>query len=593
MTNPRLIAYSPDALALLGIDPPPAGETDAFEEKLASFLSGNSLPEGAATYAHCYCGHQFGGFAGQLGDGAAIYLGEVLGKDENRWELQLKGAGPTPYSRSSDGRKVLRSSIREFLCSEAMHFLGISSTRAGAIVTSDSLVERDPQYEGKTIQEKCTIVSRISQNLFRFGSFEIFIKRGPSYGNVELQKQLLDYIVQYFPVEIHGIQDDEERYLAFYKEVVRRTAILVAQWQSVGFVHGVLNTDNMSIMGATIDYGPFGFMEFFDPDFIPNGSDHSGRYTYEKQPEVCKWNLNKLREALLPLLPEEESKRVLDEYDAIFSAEHLRLFRNKLGLSHSTDFNSRDILLIQEFFSSMTSCATDFTDAFQSLVVYRDSRDTLGEESATESLLDNLTKVSATKEEWSNLMKKKMSISRIRMRPQQVMYFAQIIQTDPTKLLDFFPGMDENLGDIIEEVLGEKKKLDRLVACDNRITLLEEMDADEKIAHDKEVWKAWVDAYKARITENQTEENTTVDAMRRSNPAFVLRNWVATKAIARAEEDDYVDVRVLLGMLSTPYDNRFSTVSGKGATCSLNPITEKQSLYVKRTEDSGVCTCSS
>lgn len=123
MTNPRLIAYSPDALALLGIDPPPAGETDAFEEKLASFLSGNSLPEGAATYAHCYCGHQFGGFAGQLGDGAAIYLGEVLGKDENRWELQLKGAGPTPYSRSSDGRKVLRSSIREFLCSEAMHFL--------------------------------------------------------------------------------------------------------------------------------------------------------------------------------------------------------------------------------------------------------------------------------------------------------------------------------------------------------------------------------------------------------------------------------------------------------------------------------------
>ena len=243
----------------------------------------------------------------------------------DRYEIQLKGAGPTPYSRRSDGRKVLRSSIREFLCSEAMFYLDIPTTRAGVCITSDTTVERDPFYNGNVIQEKCTIVTRIAENFFRFGSFEIFISRGPSFKDDKLKKTLLDHVISYYPAEISSISENEERYSAFFKEIVRRTAKLVAQWQSVGttkikfdrltifslfyfisfhfyylfiliyyiyfdfqkgFVHGVLNTDNMSIMGVTIDYGPFGFMEFFDPDFVPNGSDHSGRYSYEKQPEV-------------------------------------------------------------------------------------------------------------------------------------------------------------------------------------------------------------------------------------------------------------------------------------------------------------------
>jgi uncharacterized protein YdiU (UPF0061 family) len=202
-----------------------------------------------------------------------------------------------------------------------------------------------------------------------------------------------------------------------------------------GFVHGVLNTDNMSIMGATIDYGPFGFMEFFDPDFIPNGSDHSGRYTYAEQPKICKWNLNKLREALLPLLPDTESQEILEEYSVIYSTEYLRLFRNKLGLSHKSDLSARDNVIINEFFSCMASCATDFTDAFQALIMYYESRTKIGSDKAGEELINRLTQLSATPEEWSGQLQRKIKISRMRWRPQQIMFFAKIIETDPSKLV--------------------------------------------------------------------------------------------------------------------------------------------------------------
>jgi len=260
-------------------------------------------------------GHQFGNFAGQLGDGAAMYLGEILsdiGYEQNsstpvsttqsvsvsesdnnhhRWELQLKGAGLTPYSRTADGRKVLRSSIREFLCSEAMYYLGIPTTRAGSLVTSDSTVERDPFYDGNSIDERCTIVSRIAPNFFRFGSFEIFksadpgkSRAGPSAGNAELKKRLLDHVLTYYP----SIQATAQAPSELLREVVKRTAELVALWQAAGWVHGVLNTDNLSIMGLTIDFGPFGFMEHYDSEYVPNGSDNSGRYCYEAQPQVRK-----------------------------------------------------------------------------------------------------------------------------------------------------------------------------------------------------------------------------------------------------------------------------------------------------------------
>lgn len=227
-----------------------------------------------------------GEFAGQLGDGAAIYLGEIINSKNEHWELQLKGAGKTPYSRDADGRKVLRSSLREFLCSEAMHNLGIPTTRAMTCIVGDDKVERDMFYNGNPKMESCSVISRLAQSFIRFGSFEIFkpldrnsYRSGPSVGRHDILTNMTDYIIKsYFP----SINDKEvsqcEKYKLFYKNVVINTAKLTAKWQAVGFVHGVLNTDNMSILGLTIDYGPFGFMDRFDFDHIPNTSDTNGRY---------------------------------------------------------------------------------------------------------------------------------------------------------------------------------------------------------------------------------------------------------------------------------------------------------------------------
>ncbi|KAL5514995.1 hypothetical protein EMCRGX_G000100 [Ephydatia muelleri] len=250
-------------------------------EDLAEYFAGNKILPGSDPAAHCYCGHQFGNFAGQLGDGCALYLGEVVNVAGERWELQLKGAGKTPYSCQADGRKVLQSSIREFLCSEAMFHLGIPTTRAGTCVTSDTPVARDIFYNGNVIYEKATVISRIAPTFLRFGSFEIFKTRdpqtgrsGPSVGRMDILNQLLDYTITSFFPEVHG----EDR---------------------------VLNTDNMSIVGVTIDYGPFGFMDRYDPNHICNGSDDGGRYSYTNQPAICRWNLKKLAEALSPSLSSE------------------------------------------------------------------------------------------------------------------------------------------------------------------------------------------------------------------------------------------------------------------------------------------------
>jgi uncharacterized protein YdiU (UPF0061 family) len=236
---------------------------------------------GSERAAHCYCGHQFGSFAGQLGDGAAIYLGEVLASSGRRWEIQLKGAGRTPYSRTADGRKVLRSSLREFLCSEAMHALRVPTTRAGSCLVSDSTVMRDIHYDGRPRAERCAVVLRIAHTFLRFGSFQICNARdpetgasGPSPGRHDITAKLYDYVCETFYPEIceRNEADKQLRNEQAFEEIVRRTARLVALWQSYGFVHGVLNTDNMSIVGLTIDYGPYGFLDRYDPDFIFNAS---------------------------------------------------------------------------------------------------------------------------------------------------------------------------------------------------------------------------------------------------------------------------------------------------------------------------------
>ncbi|TPP58280.1 Selenoprotein O [Fasciola gigantica] len=429
---PRLVLASHEALELLEL-PTELIKRDSqcadAHDEFVQYLSGNKIWSGSEPSAHCYCGHQFGSFVGQLGDGAVIYLGEVVNSKDERWELQLKGAGPTPFSRSADGRKVLRSSLREFLCSEAMHHLGIPTTRAATLVTSDTWVQRDVFYTGQIILERASVTSRLAPSFIRFGSFEIskpkdpitgrqgpsadnpvivqtlsnyvistfypeamhhlgipttraatlvtsdtwvqrdvfytgqiilerasvtsrlapsFIRfgsfeiskpkdpitgrQGPSADNPVIVQTLSNYVISTFYPEIWSKRvpnDFASLYLNFFEEVVRRTATLVALWQAVGFCHGlivyagdfifapnsfflfyplndgvcsVLNTDNMSILGLTMDYGPFGFMDRFMWDHVCNASDTDGRYSYAQQPSVCAWNCARLAECLIRAL---------------------------------------------------------------------------------------------------------------------------------------------------------------------------------------------------------------------------------------------------------------------------------------------------
>jgi len=265
LPKPYLVAFNPAAAALVGLAPEVAG-TRAFVETFA----GNHVPAGAEPLSAIYAGHQFGTFVSQLGDGRAILLGEALGPDGRRWDLQLKGAGLTPYSRMGDGRAVLRSSIREYLCSEAMHGLGIPTTRALAILGSDAPVRRESV-------ETAAVVTRMAPCHVRFGSFELFYHRR-QHAEVRM---LADYLIeQHFP----QLRAETQSHLALLREVVRRTASLVAQWQAVGFCHGVMNTDNMSVLGLTIDYGPYGFLDGFDRNHICNHSDEGGRYAYALEP---------------------------------------------------------------------------------------------------------------------------------------------------------------------------------------------------------------------------------------------------------------------------------------------------------------------
>ncbi|KAF4707934.1 hypothetical protein FOZ63_000528, partial [Perkinsus olseni] len=277
LANPETVCVSPSAFRLLGVID--GIDYDKLDETFAQYVSGSRrIPGSPEPAAHAYCGHQFGYFSGQLGDGAAMLLGEV-----NGIEIQLKGSGKTPFSRTADGRKVLRSTIREFLCSEHMRALGIPTTRAAAVsVSFEDKVLRDINYDGNAKFEPTAVVVRLAETFIRFGSFEIFKpidsitgRSGPSAGDIKLLRKLVDFVVEnYYEAECAGVDGGEERkYERFLETVVERTAKLVAQWQCVGFCHGVLNTDNMSIVGDTIDYGPFGFLEAFQRDYVCNTSD--------------------------------------------------------------------------------------------------------------------------------------------------------------------------------------------------------------------------------------------------------------------------------------------------------------------------------
>ena len=344
LPEPYLIAHNPDALGLIGLD---AGAV--AEHRFTATLSGSRVPPGCDPLAAVYAGHQFGVYVPQLGDGRAITIGEAHGV-EGVQEIQLKGAGPTPYSRMGDGRAVLRSSIREYLCSEAIHGLGIPTTRALAITGSDQPVIRETA-------ETAAVVTRLAPSFVRFGSFEYWYHRR----DVDAVRTLADFVIGNFYPECGA---GEERYPLFLRAVVCRTANLMAQWQSVGFMHGVMNTDNLSILGLTLDYGPFGFMEAFDPGQICNHTDEGGRYAYNMQPRIGLWNLYALGQALVPLMTPEVIEEQLHTYETGFDAAHRRLLCAKLGFK---DWRNEDSALADEMFALMAESHADFTLFFRTL----------------------------------------------------------------------------------------------------------------------------------------------------------------------------------------------------------------------------------
>ncbi|HRH13669.1 MAG TPA: YdiU family protein [Azonexus sp.] len=343
---PYLVGASSEVAELIGLDPDEIGHPE-FRE----ILAGNSLPPGSDALAAVYSGHQFGVWAGQLGDGRAHLLGG-LRCASGHWEIQLKGAGRTPYSRGADGRAVLRSSIREFLCSEAMAGLGIPTTRALAVVGADLPVRREEI-------ESAAVVARVAPSFVRFGSFEHWA----AHGRGDELRLLADYVIATFRPEC---RDAANPYAALLADVSHRTGELVAHWMAVGFMHGVMNTDNMSILGLTLDYGPFGFMEAFDAGHICNHSDHQGRYSYRNQPHVAQWNLYCLAEAFRPLTGDRAMVQTVvdDNFGHAFEANFERLMRGKLGLREAL---ADDEAFIGETFGLLQRHRPDFTRFFRTL----------------------------------------------------------------------------------------------------------------------------------------------------------------------------------------------------------------------------------
>lgn len=349
LPDPELVAVSPGALALTGLSASRVAQPEFVE-----VFSGNRLLVGAEPLAAVYSGHQFGVWAGRLGDGRALLLGEVCGP-HGRVEIQLKGSGRTPYSRGADGRAVLRSSIREFLCSEAMAGLGIPTTRAMALVASPM-----PVYRERT--ETAAVVTRLSPSFVRIGTFEHFL----ASNRLDHLRTLAAYVIESFLPDLAQASNPP---LELLRECLRRTASLVAQWQAVGFCHGVLNTDNLSILGLTIDYGPFGFLDAFDADHVCNHSDDLGRYRYSLQPRIAEWNLKCLAQALLPLAAErgasiDDVRAVLAEWPGRFDAAHDAAFAAKLGLERT---HAGDRALVDALRARLQADRVDFTLFFRHL----------------------------------------------------------------------------------------------------------------------------------------------------------------------------------------------------------------------------------
>jgi serine/tyrosine/threonine adenylyltransferase len=478
---PALIAYSAEAAALIDLSP-----EDCESPLFVDVFSGNRLLTEMRPYAACYGGHQFGNWAGQLGDGRAITLGEVVANSGQGWELQLKGAGPTPYSRTADGRAVVRSSVREFLCSEAMHHLGVPSTRALSLIGTGEPVVRDMFYDGNPRAEPGAVICRMAPSFLRFGNFEILTARG----DLDTARRLAEYTLRR---HFAGVDRSEPvGYAAFFEEVCRRTALMVAHWMRVGFVHGVMNTDNMSVLGLTIDYGPYGWLEDFDPGWTPNTTDRgTRRYRFAHQPGVALWNLVRFAEALAPLVGSGEAfERGFSAYEDTLRSTLRRMWLDKLGLGERTPPHDADPDL------------------------EGDEAPPLGVQLG-DGLLAELWRVLG------------------------------LVETDMTL---FF----RKLADVraAPELL-ERPDRELVAPLADAYYVPEQLDAraSARVA-------GWVRRYVRRVLDEGTPDALRRQRMNAVNTKFVLRNYLAQLAIDRVEQGDASAVGELLEVLRRPYDEQ-------------------------------------
>ena len=342
LDNPRWLLWSQDAADMLSLAGP--------DENALTVLSANARMAGACYHAQVYAGHQFGGYSPRLGDGRSMILGEAKDIKGQYWDIALKGAGKTPYSRHGDGRAVLRSAVREFLVSEAMFHLGIPTTRALAVVGSDTQVWRESLETG-------AITVRLARSHIRFGHFEYVTYCGRDRGRL---KQLVDFTIsQYFP----HLSCDDAGYRAWFAEVVKRTAVMIAHWQAAGFAHGVMNTDNMSILGDSFDFGPFSFQDTYREHFICNHSDPEGRYAFDRQPGIALWNLQRLAQALSPVIPSDDLIAGLDSYQQALVEQYLTLMRHKMGLPAGEE--AEDLALVSGLMKLLENNALDYTNSMR------------------------------------------------------------------------------------------------------------------------------------------------------------------------------------------------------------------------------------
>lgn len=495
--QPQLVAYADDVCRLIGLDFAAQSPAD-----FAAVFAGNRILAGMQPYAMCYGGHQFGNWAGQLGDGRAINLGQVAGDNGSLWTLQLKGAGPTPYSRSADGLAVLRSSVREFLCSEAMHHLGIPTTRALSLVTTGQPVRRDMFYDGNPQWEPGAVVCRVAESFIRFGHFELFASRGAH----QLLRQIADYTIRYhFPH--HWPRDGRttpETYAAWFAEVCSRTLQLAIQWMRVGFVHGVMNTDNLSILGQTIDYGPYGWLEGFDADWTPNTTDAAGRrYRYGGQPQVALWNLWQLAGALMPLVGDSELLETsLQAYSRQFEPAWIGMMQQKLGCQPIDGVD--DGPLVTDLLEWFAGVETDLTLFFRGLADVPITQPTSGTGAGAMGATGTGAGTGTV--------------------------------ADPTS--------------VAAEALAGLGEADRALLR----PLLDAFYQPQQLAGDRRAGLlSWLRRYADRVRQSSQTDAQRRQQMNAVNPLYVLRNYLAQLAIDRAEQGDFAMIEDLLETLKAPY----------------------------------------